>query len=421
MQSGKSNGLSRRQVVRGAAVAAAVTTAFPYILRGATSDKPVKVGVIGCGGRGTGAAHNAIAADPAVRVVALADAYKDRLESCRKSLVEKTKTEIEDKHCFVGFDAYKKLVELDLDYVILATPPYYRPEHFTAAIKAGRNVFTEKPVAVDPVGIRMMLEAGKMADEKKLSVTAGTQRRHQNSYIETIKRIHDGVIGRIRAAQCYWNGGQLWYKERQENWSDMEWMHRDWVNWAWLSGDHIVEQHVHNLDVVNWVLKTHARKAVAMGGRARRVTGDQYDFFSADVSFPDPEAPDKENMDIHVHSMCRQVTGCASSVSERVIGEKGVSNCAGWISTEGKLDIPGNDPYVQEHVDLIKAIRSGERINETQNVSESTMTAIMIRMSAYTGKEVTWEDAIESDLKLGPPDYKLEEEEIRKHIAVPGK
>ncbi|HPD32699.1 MAG TPA: Gfo/Idh/MocA family oxidoreductase [Phycisphaerae bacterium] len=419
MQSGKSNGPSRRQVMCGAAVAAA-TTAFPYVLKGAAFDKPIKVGLIGCGGRGTGAAHNAMEADPAVRIVALADAYKDRLEGCRGEL-KKRGAEIEDKHCFVGFDAYKKLLELDLDYVILATPPYYRPEHFTAAIKAGKHVFTEKPVAVDPVGIRIMLEAGKMADEKKLSVTAGTQRRHQNSYIETIKRIHDGAIGKILSAQCYWNMGQLWYKEREPKWSDMEWMHRDWVNWAWLSGDHVVEQHVHNLDIINWVLKTHARKAVAMGGRARRVTGDQYDFFSADLSFPNPEAPDKENMDIHVHSMCRQITGCASSVSERVIGEKGISNCAGWISNAGKLDIPGNEPYVQEHVDLIKAIRTGEQINETQNVSESTMTAIMIRMSAYTGKEVAWDDAIESDLKLGPPDYKLEEAEIRKHIPVPGK
>jgi predicted dehydrogenase len=405
-------------MVRGMAAAAAATAAFPYVLRGAASDKPLKVGLIGCGGRGTGAANDAMAADPSVKIVALADAYKDRLEGCRNAIKEKSP--VEDKHCFVGFDAYQKLVELDLDYVILATPPQYRPVHFTAAIKAGKNVFTEKPVAVDPVGIRMMMEAGKLADQKKLSVTAGTQRRHENVYLETMKLIREGAIGKVRAAQCYWNGGQLWYNTRKEGWSDMEWMHRDWVNWVWLSGDHIVEQHVHNLDVINWVLKGHPRKAVAMGGRARRVTGNQFDFFSADLSYADPEAPEKENMDIHVHSMCRQINDCVNNVSERIIGEKGIAT-PGWISSIGKIDFAKNAPYVQEHIDLVNAIRTGERINETQNVSESTMTAVMIRLSAYSGKEVSWDDVMESDLKLGPPDYKLEPDEIRKHIAVPGK
>lgn len=452
MKSGKSDRLSRRDVVRGAAIAAAATTALPYVvgcgqdslqpkvetgvgpakpaapkhlatpsIKAAKPGKPLKIGLIGCGGRGTDAGRNAIDADKNVKIVALADVYKDRLEGCRGELKKKG-AEIEDKHCFLGLDAYKKLLELDLDYVILATPPYYRPEHLSAAIAAGKHVFTEKPVGVDPVGLRMVLAAGKMADAKKLSVVAGTQRRHENKYLAMMQLVHGGEIGRIRAAQCYWNGGQLWYKLRQNGWSDSEWMHRDWVNWCWLSGDHIVEQHVHNLDIVNWAIKSPPRKAVAMGGRARRVTGDQFDFFSADLSYPDPEAPDKESMDIHVHSMCRQVNGCVNNVSERIIGEKGIASSvgSGWVSTVGKLEYEGNDPYVQEHMDLINAIRTGKRINEAENVATSTMTAVMIRMSAYTGKEVSWDDVMESDLKLGPPTYELVEAEIRKHVPIPG-
>lgn len=445
MKPDKSDGMSRREMVRGAAMAAAATTALhvlgcgqeplqtkietaaggagavkkpaPVGLVGAKPGKPLKVGLIGCGGRGTDAAGDAMKADPTIKIVALADAYKDRLDGARN------KFNVEEKNCFLGFDAYKKLVELDLDYVILATPPYYRPDHFSAAIAAGKHVFTEKPVGVDPVGVRKFLEAGKMADAKKLCVVAGTQRRHENKYLAMMQLIHGGAIGRIRAAQCYWNGGQLWYKLREKDWSDSEWMHRDWVNWCWLSGDHVVEQHVHNLDIVNWALKGHPRKAMAMGGRARRVTGDQFDFFSADLSYPDPQAPDKESMDIHVHSTCRQINGCVNNVSERIIGEKGIASSAGsgWVSTVGKPEYEGNNPYVQEHIDLINAIRTGERINESENVAISTMTAVMIRMSAYSGKEISWDDVMESDLKLGPPTYELVEAEIRKHIPVPGK
>jgi myo-inositol 2-dehydrogenase / D-chiro-inositol 1-dehydrogenase len=412
--------LSRREFVKSAAVAAAATTAFPYVLRGAESDKPLRIGLIGCGGRGTGAAQDAMNADPKVKVVALADLYKDRLNGCRNAI--KGQSEVEEKNCFLGLDAYKKLLELDLDYVILATPPYFRPEHLTAVLEAGKNVFTEKPVGVDPVGLRKVLEAGKIADQKKLCVVAGTQRRHENKYLEMMKRIHGGEIGTIRAAQCYWNGGQLWYRKREAGWSDMEWMVRDWVNWSWLSGDHVVEQHVHNLDIINWATKSHPRRVVAMGGRARRVTGDQFDFFSADLSYPDPEAPDKADQDIHVHSMCRQINDCVNNVSERVIGQKAIAHFHNAsITGIGKIEYKENHPYVQEHADLIKAIRTGEQINEAANVATSTMTAVMIRMSAYTGKEVSWEDVMESGLTLARPDYELTEANVKAHIPVPGK
>lgn len=406
------SGLTRRDFVRTAAAATAVSSAMPRFTWGAAPDKVLKVGVIGCGGRGTGAAHNAMAADDNVKVVALADIAKDRLDRCRKDLKDKRGVDIDDKNCFVGLDSYKELLNTDVDYIILAAPPYYRPEHFTASVLAGKHVFTEKPVAVDPVGIRIMLAAGEAAKRQNLCVVAGTQRRHQNGYIETIRRIRSGAIGNIVSAQCYWNMGQLWFRKRESDWSEMEWMHRDWVNWCWLSGDHIVEQHVHNIDVINWVLGTLPERVVAFGSRQRRVTGDQFDSFSADFTYPG---------NIHVHSMCRQINGCKNDVCERVIGQVGVSNCNGWISNQDKIEVQGNDPYVQEHKDLIEAIRTGKPLNETKTVSESTLCAIMARTSAYTGREITWEEILNSDLRLTPPDYELTEENIRARIPVPGK
>jgi myo-inositol 2-dehydrogenase / D-chiro-inositol 1-dehydrogenase len=314
----KSSNVSRRDFVKTAAVAAAATSAFPYFAIGQDATRPLKIGLIGCGGRGSGAAHNALDADPNVKIVALADAYKDRLDGLRKSL--KDRSPIKDENCFVGFDAFKKILETDIDYVMLATPPYFRPEHFEAAIKAGKHVFTEKPVGVDPVGIRRFMAAGEEAKSKKLSVVAGTQRRHEKGYVETIKRIHDGAIGDIVAAQAYWNGGHLWFNQRQNGWDDMEWMIRDWVNWSWLSGDHVVEQHVHNIDVMNWVIGRHCLKVLAMGGRARRVTGNQYDFFAADIFYPASDK-DKDGR-LHVTSQCRQIDATAGGVYEHVVGTK---------------------------------------------------------------------------------------------------
>jgi myo-inositol 2-dehydrogenase/D-chiro-inositol 1-dehydrogenase len=426
MQRHKTGEMSRREFVKTTAAVMAATSAFPHLVRGQESGKPLKVGLIGCGGRGTGAAQNALEADPNVKIVALADVFKDRLEGCRKALKDKGKQEIEDKMCFEGFDAYKKLLETNVDYVILATPPYYRPPHFAACIDAGKHVFMEKPVAVDPPGVRKIMAAGKKAAEKGLSVVAGTQRRHQKGYIETIKRIHDGAIGKILSAQAYWNGGQLWYRLRENGWSDMDWMIRDWVNWIWLSGDHIVEQHVHNLDVMNWVLGTHPRKVVGMGGRARRVTGDQFDFFACDFFYPNPDSPDKPDTDLHVLSQCRQINGCTNDVSERVIGDKGVSNCNGWVSSLSEPIKGEGNPYVQEHADLIAAIRGEKPINEAQQVAESTLCGIMGRMSAYTGKAITWDDAMKCEVVLGPPDYELTEENIKAgvikaHVHIPGK
>ncbi len=362
----------------------------------------LRVGLIGCGGRGTGAAHQALdAGGDGIEVYALGDVFQDRLNNALKSLQGKgEKCNVTPERCFTGFDAYRKVIETGVNYVILATPPGFRPVHFKAAIEAGANVFMEKPVAVCPAGVRQMLEMGKLAAEKKLGVVAGTQRRHQRSYQETIKRLHDGAIGKILSMQVYWNQGGLWSHNHDDHpdWSDVEWQLRNWLYFAWVSGDHIVEQHVHNLDVANWVLQNHPTDVVCLGGRQSRTEprfGHIYDHFAADFSYPDG---------VKVLSMCRQVDGCENNVSEHAIGSEGDSGPGGWIHGKENYGHKGDgdpDPYTQEHKDLIDSIRAGTPLNETQQVTESTLCAIMARMSAYTGKKVGWDWVLnESKLDL---------------------
>jgi len=390
--------------------------AVPPLLERAPDGPVLKAGLIGCGGRGTGAALNFLDAGPNLKIVALADVFRDRLEKARKQIQDKGGQSIPDSRCFTGFDAYKKLLDTDVDVVLMATPPHFRPMQFAAAVEAGKHVFMEKPVAVDPVGARSIMETAAKAKTKGLSVVTGTQRRHQREYVETYKRIRDGAIGDIVAARCYWNGGQLWYRKRQPGWSDMEYMIRDWVNWCWLSGDHIVEQHVHNIDVINWFTGDHPVKAVGFGGRARRVTGDQYDFFSVDFSF--------EN-GVHLHSMCRQIDGCANNISEFLVGTKGSTNCRNTIyrkdgSIAWKFEGKNNLPYVQEHIHLVSSIRTGEPVNYAVETAVSTLVAIMGRISAYTGKETTWQEMMDSDLRLGPTTYALGPVPIKAVVPVPG-
>lgn len=405
MSAERKTSITRRDFLHTAVATTAAAGAMTRVWAGSKDvpDKPLmRVGLIGCGGRGTGALKNVLESAPNVQIVALADVFQDRLDKARNMLKGQSH-DVAASHCFVGFDAYQKLIDTDVDIVMLATPPHFRPEHFAAAVGAKKHVFMEKPVAVDPVGIRSILATGEKAAGLGLCVVAGTQRRHKSSYVETAKRIAGGEIGDITAARCYWNQGQLWYRKRQTGWSDMEWMIRDWVNWSWLSGDHIVEQHVHNLDVIEWFTGWHPAKAVGMGGRARRVTGDQYDYFSIDFAF--------EN-GVHLHSMCRQVNGCDNSISEYIVGTKGYADCKGEI-----YDLSGNlrwrfegeipPEYVQEHTDLITAIRTGKPVNEARNVAESTLTAILGRTSAYTGKAVTRAEFLKSDLRLGPTEYAL--------------
>jgi len=385
---------------------------LPPLLDTAPEGQELKAGVIGCGGRGSGAAFDFLNAGPGLSIVALGDVFQDRLDDLKNKLKEQKNMEVPEENCFIGFDAFEKVLDAGVDVIILATPPKFRPEHFEAAVKARKHVFMEKPVAVDPVGIRQVIAAAKMAEPWELKIVTGTQRRHQRDYIGVLQELNKGVIGEIVAANCYWNQSKLWHRNREADWSEMEFMIRDWVNWLWLSGDHIVEQHIHNIDVINWFTETHPVKAVGMGSRQRRVTGDQFDNFSIDFIYDNG---------MHMHSMCRQINGCVNNVSEWIVGTKGVTNCSNTI-----LDLQGNkifeyayplnengestgtpkvNPYVQEHIDLVTCIRRNIPINEAEQTAITNLVAIMGRTSAYTGKEVTWEEMMNADMKLGPETY----------------
>jgi len=377
---------------------------LPPLEKTAPEGKALKAGVIGCGGRGSGATMNFLDAGPGLTITALGDVFQDRIDSLKGKLKDRG-VEVPDEKCFVGFDAYEKVLDSGVDLVILATPPKFRPQQFEAAVKAGKHVFMEKPVAVDMTGIRRVIAAAKMAEATNLKVVTGTQRRHEQSYINLMKEVNDNNgIGELISGAVYWNGGQLWYRTNQPNWSEMEWMIRDWVNWCWLSGDHIVEQHVHNLDVAHWFFNKMPQKALGFGSRQRRVTGDQYDNFAVDFVYDDGR---------HLISTCRQINGCTNGVYEIFQGTKAIATTVGHKPQI--VDAAGNQvfvaqasetsPYVQEHIDLVTCIRKDIKRNEAERTALSTMMAIMGRVSAYTGKEVTFEEMMNSDMKLGPDKY----------------
>lgn len=395
---------------------------LPPLLDKAPEGKELKAGVIGCGGRGSGAAINFLEAGSGLSIIALGDVFQDRVDDLKKKLKEQKNVEVPGENCFVGFDAFEKVINSGVDVVILATPPKFRPEHFEAAVKARKHVFMEKPVAVDPAGIRQVIAAAKMAEPLGLKIVTGTQRRHQHKYINVLKELNKNAIGEIISANVYWNQNKLWHRNRDAKWSEMEFMIRDWVNWLWLSGDHIVEQHVHNIDVAHWFLDKHPVKATGFGSRQRRVTGDQYDNFSVDFVY--------EN-GMHLHSMCRQINGCSNSVYEIFHGTKGKvtisqSEKATIVDKTGNpiftFEDPKISPYLQEHIDLVTCIRQDKPINEAEATAVSCLVAIMGRVSAYTGKEVTWDEIMNSDLKLGPATYVMGDIGYIKttSVAVPG-
>ncbi|NJK87841.1 MAG: Gfo/Idh/MocA family oxidoreductase [Bacteroidales bacterium] len=327
----------------------------------------------------------------------------------------------------MGFDAYQKVIDAGVDVVILATPPYFRPEHFAAAVEARKHVFMEKPVCVDPVGARSVIASARKAKGLELSVVTGTQRRHQRDYAAVYEQIAEGKIGEIVSGNCYWNQAKLWHRDPNPEWTELEYMIRDWVNWCWLSGDHIAEQHVHNIDVIHWFSGKYPVRATGFGSRLRRVTGDQYDNFSIDYVFDNG---------MHVHSMCRQIDGCVNDVSERIQGTKGYTNCQNTIwnlageeiwKYEYPLDDQGQptnsvkvSPYRQEHIDLVTAIRTGKPFNEAENTAMSTLVAIMGRISAYTGKSVTMEEMMNSELKLGPKTFIFGNVDVPKEVPIAG-
>lgn len=392
----------------------------------AVEGKELKVGVIGCGGRGSGAIGNLLDAADGITVTALGDVFADRLESLRNKLKEERGQEVPQDNCFTGFDAYKKVIDSGVDMVIVATPPVFRPEHFRYATEKGVHSFLEKPIAVDAKGYRQIMATAKQAETKGLSVVCGTQRHHQRPYVESFQKIQEGLIGEITGGNVYWNQGMLWYKERQKGWSDMEWMIRDWVNWKWLSGDHIVEQHVHNIDVFNWMIGyKHPVKATAFGSRQRRITGDQYDNFSVDFEY--------EN-GIHLHSMSRQIDGCSNNVSETVHGTKGywssedfaIRDLAGNIlwqfdkeATEAKFE--QNNPYVLEHVDWVNHIRKGEAHVEAGECGLSSLCGVMGREAAYSGQTIEWDTISAADLDYLPEKLEIGPMDMSKYtVPVPG-
>ncbi len=371
----------------------------------------IKAGLIGCGGRGTGAVINFLDAGPNLEIVALGDVFQDKLDKCRLNLKEEKGVEVADEKCFLGFDSYQKVIDSGVDVVLLCTPPHFRPAHVEAAINARKHVFMEKPIAVDPVGARSVLTSSKMAESLGLCMVSGTVRRVQKDYMTTQMKVANGEIGEIVGANIIRNGGALWYKRRRTGWTDMEYMLRNWGNFCWLSGDHITEQFIHEIDVMSWHMGRTPVKAVGWGGRQRRITGDQYDFFSVEYVY--------EN-GVRTHCAARQINGCTYGKEERIVGTHGVAIASGQI-----LDVDGNEvwrypvpeeedteskwkvtnPFVQEHINLVTGIRTGNTVNDAEAQVNSTLMTIMGRISAYTGKDVTWEEVMNSDLYLGPKTY----------------
>ncbi len=374
----------------------------------AAGDDTLKIALIGCGGRGSGAAGQALSTKGGIKLVAMADAFKDHLESSFNNLkkAHPDRVEVPEDHRFVGFDAYKQAIAL-ADVVILATPPGFRPIHFEEAVKQGKHIFMEKPVATDGPGIRRVLAAAEESKKKNLKVGVGLQRHHQIGYLETLKRLHGGAIGDIVAMRCYWNGSTPWVHPRAElekqfgrPLTEMEYQMRNWYYFVWICGDHICEQHIHNLDVINWVKNGYPVRAHGMGGcetRKGKDYGEIFDHHAVEFEYADGS---------RCFSQCRHQLGCWNSVSEHVIGTKGTCDVSSYTIRGPKAwerRVKGDpDPYQQEHDDLFDAIRNNKPYNEAENGAKSTMTSILGRMATYSGKIVEWEKAINSEISVMP-------------------
>ena len=373
---------------------------------GAASDE-IKIALIGCGGRGSGAANQALNV-PGVKLVAMADAFQDRLTGALNNLKSSQagKVDVPADRQFVGLDGYKKAIAL-ADVVILATPPGFRPQHFEEAVRQGKHVFMEKPVAVDGPGVRRVLAAAEEAKKKNLKVGVGLQRHHQPGYLETMKRLHDGALGDIYLVRAYWNDGGVWVNPRKDGQTELEYQMRNWYYFNWLCGDHITEQHIHNLDVANWVKNAYPVKAHGMGGRQVRIQkeyGEIFDHHAVEYTYADGTT---------LLSQCRHIRGADSNVSEQCVGSKGFCNISSHTITPSGGGVGAwrfrpekqVDPYQQEHDDLFAAIRNNTEYNEAFNGAKSSLTSIMGRMSTYTGKTITWEQALNSNVNLAPNDF----------------
>ncbi len=412
------NRLSRRHFAKMSVMGSTAAFLLPGRLAFGTNQEALKVGLIGCGGRGTGAGIIDCASSTAgVELVAMGDLFEDHV----KSAPEKIKANLQERGLpvneiykvtpettFTGFDAYLKVLACDVDMVILTTPPNFRPQHLRAAIEAGKHVFMEKPVAVDPVGVRSVIESAGMAEKKGLALVAGTQLRRMQAFREAVGRIHDGAIGEITGGQVVRTGGGMfdWLqedKEKRPGWSEMEYQIRRWLFWTWLSGDFIAEQHVHNLDIMNWILQSHPVRCVGIGGRQVRTGkeyGDIYDHLAVEYEYPN---------EVRIQYIGSQIDGYPWRGDERVAGTRGsahLSGNQGIIKGSSPWQFEGDqpNPSVLQYSEMIDSIRSGKPINEGRQIAESTLTALMGRMSAYAGKVVEWDWALnESRLDLSPP------------------
>ncbi|TVP51738.1 MAG: gfo/Idh/MocA family oxidoreductase [Mongoliibacter sp.] len=405
------NSNRRRDFLKTSALATGGLILQPWNIAGAyaAGTDEIKLAVIGCGGRGTGAVFQAFETGHNIKLVAMADAFRDRIDKSHQPMLDKygaDKVDVPEERKFVGFDAYKEAIKL-ADVVILAAPPGFRPDHFEESVKQGKQIFMEKPVATDAAGIRRVLAAAEEAKNKKLNVVVGLQRHYQDNYRETIKRIHDGQIGDIVGGQVYWNDGGVWVNARQPGQTEMEYQMRNWYYFNWLCGDHIVEQHVHNIDVANWVKKGHPVKAYGTGGRQVRTGkehGEIFDHHSVTFTYDDGTV---------IFSECRHFPGAANRVDESFQGTNGSvflsAGNHGILKDRSGKELYNHprennpNPYQVEHDELWAAVVNGEyKFADAENAAHSTMTSILGRYATYSGKVVTWDEAINSEINLMP-------------------
>ena len=431
MRSSDTKGKKSNKVAKAVAGASAAAAVASKLHAGGTGK--IKVGLLGCGGRGNGAIRQNLQADPGVVVVAVADLFEKKAKGTRDGLMRDKKFEgrvqIPDENVFWGFDCHEKIARCDLDLICMATAPAFRGRQMLAAVKAGKHIFTEKPVATDVAGCREVMEASAIAKQKGLAIVAGTQRRHEFSRVELMKRIHDGAIGELVGGQCYWYGGGIWFRGYQDGLSELEWQCHNWYHFNWLSGDQICEQHIHNIDVMNWCFNGPPVKFTALGGRAWRSYNEGQIKPAKEVckKYNNGSEADweKYNGDIWDHifaefeyangARCLSFSGHSPGTGrggEKLVGTKGTSDCRMSYSGEKSWRYEGKNVngQQQEHIDLIQSIRAGKPLNEGQRIAESTVTAIGARISAYTGRSISWswllkaskQDLVPKDLKPGP-------------------
>jgi myo-inositol 2-dehydrogenase/D-chiro-inositol 1-dehydrogenase len=428
----ETNRATRRDFLVGSAVAGATLAGGLSLVRSAhaAGDDTLRVALVGCGGRGTGAALNVLSTKANVKLVALADAFEDSLAQCLTVLKKKfpDRVDVPAERQFVGLDACQKAINCGIDLVLLCTPPGFRPSQFEDAVAAGKHVFMEKPLATDAPGVRRIIAANKLAKEKNLAVAVGHHLRHEDKHREIVARIHDGAIGKLQFLRVYFNSNGVWVRPRRPDQTEMQYQVRNWYYFTWLSGDHIVEQHVHDIDIGNWIAGGHPIEAQGAGGRQVRVgkeVGEIFDHHSVEFTFADG---------VKMFSYCRHIPGCWDSFSQHAHGDKGRANIQGHGTSELLVDGQeplrwrrGADGHQTEMDELVAAILAGRPYNEADWAAESTMTAILGRMATYSGKIVTWDEAVNSTLDLAPKSFAWDAEPQSKPgpdgcypCAVPG-